>query len=85
MPGLKWPVTSNELRDAGYEYDNDGACKGCQAPIEWWISPAGAKTPMSIISAAERNPSIQARMKDPLDKRQPHFIDCVERDKFKRR
>ena len=84
MAPLKWPVTSNELRDFGYLYDNEGTCRGCQAPIEWWLSPAGKPTPMSILTSADRNDSIQARMKDPLDKRQPHFIDCHEAKRFRR-
>ena len=35
---LKYPVTSDELKAEGYEYDNDGTCRGCQAQIEWWIT-----------------------------------------------
>jgi len=40
---MKFPATSNELRAAGYEYDNDANCRGCGARIEWWITPNGKK------------------------------------------
>ena len=81
---IKWPITSDELVKAGYEYDNDGTCRGCQRPIEWWISPAGKKMPMSILTSADRNVGIAAMMKDPGDKRQPHFIDCPDAKKFRK-
>lgn len=84
MPALKWPVTSDELKAAGYEYSDDGTCRGCQAPIEWWISPAGKKMPMSILKASDRNSSIAAMMKDPGDKRQPHFVDCPDAKDFRK-
>ena len=80
----KWPITSDELKAAGYEYDNDGTCRKCQAPIEWWITPNDKKMPMSILTSADRNRTMVARMKDPLDKRQPHFVDCPNAADFRR-
>ena len=84
MPALKWPVTSDELKAAGYEYSDDGTCRGCQAPIEWWLTRGGKKMPMSILRASDRAVGIKAMMKDPGDKRQPHFIDCPEVGKFRK-
>ena len=85
MPALKWPVTSDELKAAGYEYDGDATCRGCQAPIEFWITPNWKKMPMSILKTSDRNSSIAAMMKDPGDKRQPHFIDCENAADFRKR
>jgi hypothetical protein len=84
MMAIPWPITSDELKRLGYQYDNDGACKACQAPLEWWITPGGAKMPMSIIKSSDRNTGIAAMMKDPGDKRQPHFIDCPDAKKFRK-
>ena len=81
---LKYPVTSDELKAEGYEYDNDGTCRGCQAPIEWWITKGGKKMPMSILTSADRNKTIDAMLKDPGDKRQPHFIDCSDAARFRK-
>jgi len=75
---VKFPATSNELRAAGYEYDNDGVCRGCGAPMEWWITPSGKKMPLVVIKAAP--------LKVPSDDmRQPHFQDCPAADQFRRK
>jgi hypothetical protein len=66
---MKFPATSDELKAAGYEYDNDANCRGCGAKIEWWITPKGKKMPMSVTSTA----TIQHATGDV---RQPHFSDC---------
>jgi hypothetical protein len=79
------PLTSDQLKAAGYVYDNDGTCRGCGAPIEWWITPAGKKMPMSIIRAADRAVGIKAMMKDSGDLRVSHFADCPEAKNFRRR
>jgi anti-sigma factor RsiW len=78
------PMTSDQLVAAGYHYDGDGTCRGCQAPIEWWITPGGKKMPMTVIAASDRSKSIKAMMKDSGDLRQSHFADCPEATKFRR-
>lgn len=79
------PMTSDQLKAAGYEYDNDGTCRACGAAIEWWITPAGKKMPMTVLRASDRSSSIKEIMKDSGDLRQSHFVDCPEADKFRRR
>jgi len=74
---MKWPATSNEMRAAGYEYDNDSNCRGCGQFIEWWISPKGTKMPISVL----RSPH---PLKSNEETRQPHFIDCSKAKDFRR-
>ena len=42
------PEKKEDLVAAGWLYDNDATCRGCKEPIEWWISPAGKKMPMTV-------------------------------------
>lgn len=74
---MKFPATSNELRAAGYEYDNDGVCRGCGAPLEWWITPGGKKMPLVVIKTATIKHATD-------DVRQPHFSDCPAAQDFRR-
>lgn len=43
---MPFPQTADELKAAGYKFDNDATCRGCGADIEWWITPRGKKLPM---------------------------------------
>jgi hypothetical protein len=43
---MPFPQTIDELRRAGYKYENDAKCRTCGADIEWWISPNNKKIPM---------------------------------------
>jgi hypothetical protein len=80
------PLTSDELKAAGYEYVNDGTCRGCGAAIEWWITPGGKRMPMSVIKATDRTTTInEAMLKRGTDHRQSHFADCPDAVKFRRR
>ncbi len=74
---MKFPATSDELKNAGYEYDNDSTCRGCQAPIEWWITPSGKKMPMSVKKTA----TIQHAT---ADIREPHFANCPNAADFRK-
>jgi hypothetical protein len=69
MPTLKWPATSDQMKAAGYLYDNEATCRRCDATIEWWITPLGKKMPISIIRTA-------TILHASPDLRQPHFADC---------
>jgi hypothetical protein len=69
--------TSDQLKAAGYEYDNDATCRGCGEPIEWWITPKGKKMPMTVIKTA----TIQHAT---ADVREPHWASCTARDQFRR-
>ena len=73
---MKFPATTNELRDACYEYDNDATCRGCGVKREWWITPAGKKMPMSILPP-------ENILKSNEEHRQPHFVDCPNAADFR--
>lgn len=74
---MKWPATKEEMLDAGWLYTNDGTCRGCKAPIEWWISPNGRKTPINIFCPED---VIFAHE----ETRESHFRSCPERDRFRK-
>jgi hypothetical protein len=74
---MKWPATTNEMRAEGWQYDNDSVCRGCKAPIEWWISPKGRKTPINVVPPEDVLFSNEER-------RELHFSSCPERDWFKK-
>jgi hypothetical protein len=74
------PDNSNDLRRAGYEYSNDSTCRGdgCGARIEWWLTPAGKRMPMSIKivgSLAEGN------RREVLE---PHWTVCPAAKDFRK-
>lgn len=76
---MNFPATSNELRAAGYEYDNESTCRGCGETIEWWITPKGNKMPMSV----------QRKSADVLhsseEVRVSHFQTCPKAGDFRRK
>jgi len=39
-----------ELRTKGYSFDNQGHCRGCQAVILWFWTPAGKKIPLDPVT-----------------------------------
>jgi hypothetical protein len=77
MP-IKYPATSDELKKAGYEYDNDSRCRSCGEPIEWWITPSGSKMPMVVKKAG--SVLLQAG-----EVRVPHWADCPNANDFRKR
>lgn len=77
LPKIKWPATSDELKKAGYVYDTDGVCRGCQSPIEWWITPAGKKMPISVQKAGDV-------LFNSAEVRVSHFANCPEAKTFRR-
>ena len=76
IPKMKFPVTSDDLKAAGYEYDNDSMCRGCGEPIEWWITPKGKKMPMTVKVTATVQHSTP-------DVREPHWANCSAADQFR--
>jgi len=74
---MKFPASSDELKAAGYEYDNDAVCRGCQAAIEWWITPNGKKMPMSVAKAGPV-------LKTSAEVRIPHWSDCPNAQDFRK-
>lgn len=79
----KLPDTKEGLQDAGYVYDGDSRCKGkdCGELIEFWITPTGAKMPMSVI-AEKKTPGFF----DPPSRllRVPHWGVCPNTKDFRR-
>lgn len=75
---MKFPASSDELKAAGYEYDNDAACRGCGEPIEWWITPNSKKMPLVV----------QKKSADLLhasaEVRNPHWADCPNAKDFRK-
>ena len=47
---MPFPKTSDELKAAGYVFENDATCKACGEPIEWYTTPHGRKIPMDPMS-----------------------------------
>jgi len=74
---MKFPAKSDELKAAGYEYDNDSKCRGCGARIEWWITPKGKKMPMTVTPTSTVQQS-------KADVRQPHWADCPNAGDFRK-
>ena len=66
----KWPATSDQMREAGYHFDNEARCRWCEEMIEWWITPAGKKMPIKV----KRTATI---LHASPDVREPHFADCI--------
>lgn len=69
---MPFPMTLDQLRAAGYRFDNLAYCRGCGALIEWWITPAGKRMPMDVtdnISSA---------------KTQAHWATCPKAQDFRR-
>jgi hypothetical protein len=73
---MAFPKTSSELAAAGYVYDGDGFCRGCKEPIEWWITPAGAKIPMDVKRLGGTIGS---------DVRESHWATCTSAEQFRLR
>ncbi len=69
---MPFPKTSEELKAAGYKFDNDGTCRGCGDEIEWWITPKGGKMPFNPMTSGSA-PAIT------------HFTTCTEADSFRKR
>jgi hypothetical protein len=48
---MAFPKTFDEMKAAGYKFDNDAECRGCGDAIEWWITPSGKKLPMNPMTS----------------------------------
>lgn len=45
---MQFPATSDEMKRAGWEYDGEKRCAGCDETIEMWISPRGMRVPIVV-------------------------------------
>lgn len=65
---MPFPLTLDQLKAAGYKFDNDANCRGCGERIEWWLSPRGKKIPMDV----DKDGNCEA-----------HFANCPASDSFR--
>lgn len=73
------PETRKELEAKGYEFLEDGTCRGCGELIEWFLTPNGKRMPVSrkiVGSLAEGN------RREILES---HFASCPDADRFRKR
>jgi hypothetical protein len=45
---MSFPDNRKDLEAVGYEFINDGVCRGCGDPIQWYATPKDKRLPMSI-------------------------------------
>jgi hypothetical protein len=69
---MPMPKTRKALLAAGYRFSSNALCKGCEAHIEWWTTPAGNNMPMS------------AHLVEGCEELISHFVDCKNREQFRR-
>ena len=68
---MPFPQKFEELKPAGYRFDNHGLCRGCNAEIEWWVTPSGKKIPFNLM-VKDLSPVVA------------HFVTCPDREQFRR-
>lgn len=77
------PESKGDLEKMGYVFDNEARCRGCEAPIEWWITPRGKKMPMSVKEV--RNDGTDNVLSPVVEiRRIPHWSDCPNAGDFRR-
>jgi len=69
---MPFPRDVHEMKAQGYVFDNDGLCRGCGSPIEWWKTPAGKSMPMDPMNAG-------------TDKAMPHWKTCSDAASFRKK
>ena len=80
------PEKREDLVSMGYVYDNDAKCRGCGASIEWWITPASKKMPMSVIELDRQgDPVFGTTHLGSEFVRRPHWSDCPNADDFRKK
>jgi len=81
------PETKEGLETAGWVFDNEGVCRGCGAPVEWWISVNGKKCPMSVVPLDERGEVVPpgSLLRVLRFVRRSHFGDCPNAQDFRKK
>ena len=82
MPGKPWPHdTLEKLREAGYSYEERGACADptCKTVVFWFITPNKKWMPMEQIAPADPLAG------EALMRYQPHFVSCPGARRFSRK
>lgn len=80
------PEKLEDLKAMGYVFDNEGTCRGCGEPIEWFITPRGKKMPMSVIPLDAKGEPIIGASVVPVKEyvRRPHWSNCPNAADFRR-
>lgn len=69
---MPFPKTFSALKAAGYVFQNDGRCRGCQRDLEWWRTPSGRKMPFDPMDASkDESPAV------------PHHATCPNVEEFR--
>lgn len=68
---MPFPQTFDELKAAGYKFQNHSNCRSCKAEIEWWETPRGKKMPFDLMPAGD-SPAVT------------HFTTCPNADEHRR-
>jgi hypothetical protein len=68
---MPFPKTLDELKAAGYRFENDANCRGCGDAIEWYTTPNGKKIPMNAMDKG-------------TDAAIAHWSSCTEADSFRK-
>jgi hypothetical protein len=66
---MPFPKTFDQMKAAGYVFDNYAECRRCGDAIEWWITPNGKKMPMNPMPSGS-TPAIS------------HFTTCSDATEF---
>lgn len=77
------PTKREDLVAMGYVFDNEATCRGCGAPIEWWITPKDKKMPMSVVEVKDETKTFP----QPILRieRIPHWSNCPNAQDFRRK
>lgn len=68
---MAFPKTLDEMKRAGYTFQNCATCGGCGQDIEWWITPLGKKIPMDPMNRG-------------VSQAVSHFATCTEAERFRK-
>ena len=86
MPGTPWKLdTQEKLHDAGYRYEDQGACAdpSCKATVLWFITPKEHWMPFEQVEVPDPlNPNSDQATKTIY---QPHFVSCQGARNFSRK
>ena len=66
---MPFPKTIDQLRAAGYRFEEHAPCRGCHTVIEWWRTPAGKLIPMDVTDGGQV---------------QTHFATCPKASQFRK-
>ena len=69
---MTFPATREALEQAGYQRQRYARCRGCQASIEFWLTPAQKSIPMDF-------------MADPHSPAISHFSTCPVAKEFRKK